>query len=221
MDTSDRNERLEFGHFLRQWRAIGGTGSGGFEHLEALYAQPHRAYHTAEHIAECLAWLDATSDLAARPAELALAIYFHDAVYEPAAPDNEGRSAELFEEHARAGRVPDSVRSRVTALILSTAGHEATEGDAALLSDIDLAILGASPRRYSRYEAAIRHEYGWVNETVYRAGRIRVLRGFLERTEIYRTAVLSKRLEVQARANLSEALDRLRPCPRALLRSQL
>src|SRR5690606_2549590 len=63
--------------------------------LAAAYGEPHRAYHNASHIAEVLGWFDRVADDVGwhRPAEVYVAIVFHDAIYEPAAKDNEARSA--------------------------------------------------------------------------------------------------------------------------------
>ncbi len=65
--------------------------------LAARYGEPHRAYHTAAHVAEVLRWYDWVADTAGwqSPADVYLAIVFPDAVYEPLAKDNEPRSAAM------------------------------------------------------------------------------------------------------------------------------
>ncbi len=174
-----------------------------FEQLVRRWSEPHRHYHTLEHLEECLAWLD----LVGGSRELELALWFHDAIYEPAKTDNEAASAALFARHATAGQLVE----RVSALILATATHAGEgEGDAALLSDIDLAILGAPPARYARFERDVRREYGQYDEATYAAGRRAVLSSFLERLAIYRTPYF-QRLEAQARDNLARALSALPP----------
>lgn len=195
--------------FEAAWRAVGASHDNASAWLADRYAEEHRAYHDAEHVAECLAWFDRVRDLADRPAELEVALFFHDAIYEPLAPDNEARSAEQLRHFAREAGVPTEAAERIARLIESTETHEATSGDAALLGDIDLAILGASPARYARYEREVRREYAAIDEASYRVGRARVLRGFIERVETYRTPRLAARLEAQARDNLSSALSAL------------
>lgn len=189
------------------WRAVGASRDNASHWLADRYSEGHRAYHDAEHVAECLAWFDRVRDLAERPAELEMALFFHDAIYEPLASDNEARSAEELGRLAREGQVPTEAAERIARLIQSTATHDARSGDAALLSDIDLTILGASPARYARYEREVRREFAAIDEASYRVGRARVLRGFLERVEIYRTPRLAARLEAQARDNLSSTLS--------------
>ena len=81
--------------------------------------------------------------------------------------------------------------------------------DTAVLLDADLAILSAEERRYARYAADVRREYAWVDETAYRAGRTKVLQGFLSRPRIYRTERMHAVAEEAARANLRAEIRRL------------
>ena len=76
--------------------------------------------------------------------------------------------------------------------------------------DIDLAILGQLPALYQIYEAQIRQEYAWVPAPLYRAGRAKVLNGFLARPAIFHTPVFWQRFEAAARVNLQWALAQLR-----------
>jgi len=209
MQSRKENGTLDRACFEAAWRAVGASHDNASAWLGDRYAEEHRAYHNAEHIAECLAWFDRVHELAERPAELEVALFFHDAIYEPPASDNEARSAEELRQLAREAGVSIQAAERIARLIESTATHEATSVDAALLSDIDLAILGSWPVRYARYERDVRREYAAVDEAPYQKGRAEVLRGFLERVEIYRTPRLAARLEAQARDNLSGALSAL------------
>ena len=77
------------------------------------------------------------------------------------------------------------------------------------LSDIDLAILGSPPERFSSYEADVRQEYAWVPQTVYREKRVALLQRFVDRPRLYRSAPAFEMFEAQARINLSEAVLRL------------
>ncbi len=197
-----------------RWQALWPSGTLGaigaiYRDLVARYSEPQRAYHTLDHIAECLRWLDEVSPLLARPREAELALWFHDVVYDPRRADNEERSAALAAEVLRAAGVGEDVVERVAGLIRLTS-HTAAEltGDDALVCDIDLAILGATPERFAQYDAAIRREYAWVPEEIFRRERARVLAGFLARLSIYHTSTFADALEQQARANLSAAVRR-------------
>ena len=174
------------------------------------YAEPQRAYHTLQHLGECFAALDSSRGLAERPGEVAIALWFHDGIYDSHASDNEARSAAWAEEVILAAGGGREARSRVRDLILATRHLETpAPGDQALLVDIDLAILGADTDRFEEYEAQIRREYAWVPETTYRTDRARLLTGFLARPRIYTTSYFFERLEGRARANLSRSIARL------------
>jgi predicted metal-dependent HD superfamily phosphohydrolase len=190
------------------WHQLGLAGSDAWrDRLLASYAEPTRHYHTRQHLEECLALCDAFAHLAERPGEVALALWFHDAIYAPLANDNEAKSAAWAGAALREAGAGDAVIDRVQALIMATARHEAPDaGDTALVIDIDLAILGAAPARFAQYEAQIRAEYAAVPPDVFRDKRRAVLAQFLARPTLYTTPALRTRFEDQARANLRHAL---------------
>lgn len=178
--------------------------------LLAAYGQPQRHYHGLQHLHECLWHWQQVQHLADRPTLVALALWFHDAVYAPQAKDNELRSAQWAMQALQAAGAPAAMAEQVQALITATC-HTAqpTPGDAQLVVDIDLAILGAAPARFAQYQRQVRQEYGWVPEAQYRQGRRAVLQGFAQRAAIYGTPWFHARLEGRARANLAQSLAEL------------
>ena len=182
-----------------------------WQQLASRYNEPHRHYHTLDHVAACLNWLDQYRHLAADPLCIELALWAHDVIYDPRATDNEARSADWFAQHFADSDLTDQQRARVHELILATIHpHPPTDPDMALLQDIDLSILGADAELYDRYEGWIRQEYEFVPGTAFRKGRSAVLRSFLDQGVIYHTAELREKLELPARENLSRALENLR-----------
>lgn len=178
-----------------------------FTQLQAAYQAPHRAYHTATHIQASLALLDVHVDLAQHPAEVELALWFHDAVYHPQAVDNEANSADWAANYLRHQQLSTAVIQRITAMILATATHgSATTPDTQLLLDIDLAILGQDAATFDRYHRAIRQEYAWVPQPLYDQKRRAVLQSFLNRPHIYQTTTFQARYEAIARQNLRRVL---------------
>ena len=202
------------GEALRdRWRALwpvgAAEGDAVYRDLVARYAEPQRAYHTLDHMADCLHWLDEVRPLLIRPDEAEWAIWFHDAVYDPQRADNEERSAALATGVLPAAGVGEEAVRRVADLIRLTSHTTADlTGDAAIVCDIDLAILGAPSQRFEQYDAAIGREYDWVPEDIFRRERGRVLAAFLTRPRIYQTPYFSDALEQRARANLSAAIQR-------------
>jgi predicted metal-dependent HD superfamily phosphohydrolase len=172
--------------------------------LLAAYSEPARHYHNLQHIADMLAILRRYGP-AREPELLELAVWFHDAVYDSRAKDNEERSAALATEALhRLGMATERI-ARVADLIRMTREHRAEPGDAdaPLCLDADLAILGTSPEEYNEYARAIRKEYAWVSEADYRAGRRAVLERFLARPRIYGTPGVIADREAVARRNLA------------------
>lgn len=69
-----------------------------FARLTTAYSEPVRHYHTLAHITDSLYEFDRLIGLAEAPHEIEMAIWFHDAVYDPKAHDNEERSAEWAQD---------------------------------------------------------------------------------------------------------------------------
>ena len=182
-----------------------------WQKLATLYSEPHRHYHTLDHVAACLKWLDHYRHLADDPLTVELALWAHDVVYDPRASDNEARSADWFAEHFASSTLTKDQKNRVHTLILATIHpHPPTDMDLALLQDIDLGILGSDAELYDCYEVWIRQEYAFVSEEAFGEGRRAVLQGFLDSQVIYHTLALREKLELPARNNLSRTLVKLR-----------
>ena len=192
-----------------------GGAAAAYVDLEQRYSGPERSYHTLVHIADCLAELDAVPGLCDRPDAVELALWFHDAVYDPRASDNEARSAALLGEWAARLGLDAGLAALASALVIATAHFGAAAGpawalrDAAAIRDIDLAILGAARERFDAYEADVRREYAFLSDRDWRSGRERVLRMFLDLPRIYLTDAFHDRLETRARDNLAAGLARL------------
>jgi predicted metal-dependent HD superfamily phosphohydrolase len=174
-----------------------------FDDLIARYREKHRHYHTLQHLDECLLHLDAVSALAVHAPEIELALWFHDAVYDPHRQDNEALSAAWARSSAATAALPSESCDRIYDLVQVTGSHSLPKTtDEALLIDIDLSILGASPARFQEYEQAIRNEYSWVPAPVFAAKRRAILDKFLKRETIFHTRYFIERYERQARVNL-------------------
>jgi len=203
---------LDQGRWLSLWDRLGAQGSGHsiLAHLSAAYAEPGRAYHTADHIRDCLAQLDTAREQARRPDEVEAALWFHDAVYLPGGSDNEDRSAALAEASLLACDAPAEVAQRIARLILATRHLALSDDpDTQLLCDIDLSILGRAPAVFHEFERRIRLEYDWVPEPIYRTSRCEILAGFLRRRSIYQTEFFRNQYEAPARTNLQGLIQKL------------
>jgi predicted metal-dependent HD superfamily phosphohydrolase len=196
---------------LERWQVAPVDAFPVYDRLVEAYSGPERHYHNLEHLSEMFRVASRLQDRADDPAAIQLAIWFHDAVYDPRSKENELRSAEWAREALSESKLPEETIRRVESMILATAKHlPASSADTQVLLDADLAILGADPKRYDRYAGDIRKEYAWVDDAAYRAGRAAVLEAFLKREAIYQTERMREMGETPARENLRRELDALR-----------
>ncbi len=197
------------------WTEVAGTGSTSLAALDDVlgrHREAHRRYHGVRHVTwvvrhvhELAGTVD-ISDLGA----VTMAAFFHDAVYDPRAEDNEQQSASLA-VRVLADLGWDDGRARtVGALIRATERHEtAAESDTAVLIDADLAVLGSEPSAYQAYVTGVRAEYAHVDDAAWASGRAAVLRAFLDRPRLYCTAEAARRWDARARANMAAELASL------------
>lgn len=174
------------------------------------HAEKHRAYHTLDHIAACLRHLDDVRDQLTHPNEVEIALWFHDAIYEPFSGTNEEDSAEWAADWLQDMGLEKAAFIRIADLILATKTHDKPKSlDGRFMLDIDLSILGASPEIYDEFETNVRREYRRVPAFIFRKKRKVILEGFLARDAIYGTPHFSNLLETQARVNLIRAISNL------------
>jgi predicted metal-dependent HD superfamily phosphohydrolase len=182
---------------------------GIYDDLVKRYGEPHRHYHNLRHISLCLQELTEACSHTDHPFEVELAVWFHDAVYDPRRSDNEESSAR-YAQRTLSKLIQEEPLERVISLILATRHTEPPRSnDERLIADIDLAILGRPTKEYQEYEDGIRQEYSWVPEDRFKAGRAEVLARFLAREHIYHTDHFREKYEENARANLSHSISML------------
>ena len=105
----------------RSWLALNAQSANGlFEALVSCYQEPHRKYHTLQHLSECIERLEANLEQAEQPGEVEVALWFHDAIYDLKKKDNEHRSAQWAERELAASGVPADVVARVYRLVMAT-----------------------------------------------------------------------------------------------------
>jgi predicted metal-dependent HD superfamily phosphohydrolase len=211
-DESPRygNEAALRARFIALGERLGASGGVGaedvFARLHSAWSSSGRRYHDLEHLSDCLREVERVNDSPVRD-RVELALWYHDAVYEPGARDCEERSAAMLLTDAAALGLGESVASVAAALVRATAhgAGEVAGDEAALVADIDLAILGRDPLRFMEFEYGVEEEFGRIPTIVFRRGRGRFLAALLERP-IYRTPAFHERFEVAARANIGALL---------------
>ncbi len=199
---------------LTAWNALAtrvgldDPGDGDGRELLLRWQEPHRRYHNEHHLVAVLEHLDSLEGEADDVDAVRLAAWFHDAVYEPGATDNEEASAALATAVLTEGGVDIARAHEVARLIRLTAHHQAEEGDrnGRTLCDADLAVLGSDATDYARYAAGIREEYAHIDDDTFRAGRIGVLDRLLEKRPLYATNRYRDDREDAARRNMEMEL---------------
>jgi predicted metal-dependent HD superfamily phosphohydrolase len=179
-----------------------------FQKLCMAYQCPTRHYHNLQHIQQMLTRLHRIR--VSNQPSITLAIWFHDAIYNARAKDNEERSAQWAIEALSELGIDVGETDRIAQWILATQSHrvDPNDRDGQVFLDCDLSILGVSPEDYNLYAQAIRQEYDWVTDEDYRVGRSRVLQNFLDRDRLYHCPELQND-ERQAHQNLASELNRL------------
>lgn len=184
--------------------------------LVERWSESHRGYHDLQHLDEVLRALaelrESALDSDVEWAQVVLAAWFHDAVYDIApGAENERRSADLARTTLSAHAVGSARIADVVALVLASESHDVheTHGPQAAFHDGDLWILSAPEDRFDNYCAAVRREYAAVPDDAYAQGRTAILRPFLDRQSIYLTEHAQRWWEPSARRNLDRELTRL------------
>ena len=203
--------------WLRQvWRSVAtaerlADAESLIEALIAAHEEPHRHYHTTAHVAFLLGQIEDRLHHIDDVSVLRLAAFFHDAVYDPLAKDNELRSADWARQDLVCRGFAADRADRLAALILKTAAHHAGDAtvDEALFLDMDFSILGAAREVYEQYAKAIRAEYAAVPDDAFRKGRAAFLRNVLAQPRMFRTEFYETALGVTARANIAWEIARL------------
>lgn len=198
--------------WLVLWQRLGAQGDAHmvYNDLVARYSEPHREYHTLEHIGHCLNEFEQVRHIAVNPDAIELALWYHDAIYDTKAKDSEERSAALAVEMVRDASLSDNFGQTVANFITATKHTTvSTDPDVQLLVDIDLSILGQSEGKFDEYEFQVRKEYEWVPEDVFVVGRSAILKSFLDRPTIFSTHFFRNKYETQARRNIARSLAQL------------
>jgi predicted metal-dependent HD superfamily phosphohydrolase len=165
--------------FVRKWQALAANlgldraqSQEVGDYLLAQYSGTNRHYHGVGHIVSMLEGFDAIHTSLEDPLAAELAIFFHDAIYDPSRHDNEEQSAMKMQD-LLSGLVDPTQLETAVRSVKATKQHALTPShETNLLLDLDMAILGQPWPVYERYADAVMREYLPVyGEAAYRHGR--------------------------------------------------
>jgi predicted metal-dependent HD superfamily phosphohydrolase len=175
--------------------------------IEAKHSNKKRIYHNLTHLENLFIELEHVKDQIDDWNTVSWAIFYHDIVYNVRKQDNEELSADLAVERLKVIGYPTEKIERCKAQILATKAHNVLDDtDANLFTDADLSILGKDWETYAAYFKAIRKEYKVYPNLLYKPGRKKVLKHFMEMKRIFKTDFFADLYEVRARENLEKEL---------------
>lgn len=204
------NLEQQFTDLISRYNKTGTHTQPLWEELVGAYSESNRKYHSLAHLEDMYAQLQPLQSQFGNWDAVLFALFYHDAVYNTLRSNNEEKSAELAGERMETIGIPPEVKARVLRHILATKSHvKSADNDTNLFTDADLSILGADEQRYKQYAQQIRQEYWVYPDVVYKPGRKKVLRHFLDMDVIYKTQHFAGLYEKQARINLQTELDTL------------
>lgn len=139
------------------------------------YEEPHRFYHTLNHIEDIFQQL--TDRRLIDNAALLLATIYHDIIYDPRSATNEEDSEQYFTENFSGD---EALKQEVSTIILDTKKHRASTALSAIFCEIDLSILHQPLQKLIAYEHQIFKEFQFVDYSIYKVKRLEVLRTLKE-----------------------------------------
>ncbi len=178
-----------------------------WKELKSFYTRGDRHYHNLNHLDHLLSELAAVKSEIEDWPVLMLSIAYHDAIYNTLKQDNEEKSAKYALEKIGQLHLSEEQILSCKEQILSTRSHHlSTNSDTNFFIDADLSILGAPSGIYHYYSEAIRKEYNFYPDFLYKPGRQKVLKHFLGLPRIFKTADFSEKYEDSARQNMEAEL---------------
>jgi len=184
-----------------------------FEKIISSYSNETRHYHDLSHLQKMFEIISTFENKLLNPDSVHFAIWFHDIIYDARRSDNEERSAEYAKNELRKLNTDTTLINSVTDLILHTKTHTIINKnesiDMQLFLDTDLVILGCDENVYVDYMEGVRKEYDHVPAILFKMGRKKFLKKFLEQEYIYRTNEFRVRFEKKARKNIQFEIDQL------------
>jgi len=177
------------------------------ENIIARYNESHRFYHNIEHLSTVLKQIDFAKGNIGISAYcinvIELALWYHDAIYDPKANDNEEKSADLFIKDARQMRINENVIINVSRLILVTKNHFLAKSlDEQIIADCDLSPLGHNKEYFENSNKNLLKEYPDVPEIE----RIKFLQSLIEHESIFHTFLFRREFEDRAISNIKDKI---------------
>lgn len=191
-----------------------------FIQLVYYYNQPNRRYHDLGHIRKMLNKFDEIKHLLNNPDAVELAIWFHDAIYETWANDNEIRSADLASYFIRELLGLARELANKTCYLIERTQYFSHDDmwkprtpDSKYFVDIDLWVgLGGDYQEFQINKSLTALEYEWrekANPEGFKKRRLEIFLILYKRAPFYLTRYFRERYEMKTKGNLEFAIKEL------------
>jgi len=173
------------------------------------YSEPHRSYHTFEHIERILS--DAEKmDIKLSPAQI-IAILFHDIIYTPGSTTNEKDSArmlqwvsKMYPEWLIADDISTNDINDACTIIEDTQHHTPSSDHSKIVIDLDLLGLADDYANYVGSGKNVRAEFGYLSENDWMVGRLEFLSSLIKREHIFQTDDFRNQFDEKAKNNMNQ-----------------
>ncbi|WP_291285979.1 hypothetical protein [Flavobacterium sp.] len=174
--------------------------------LEKAYSGKSRHYHNLTHLNDMIVSFERYAVQIQNPNEILFSIFYHDYIYKSSKKDNELKSAEYS-----LSILPENTsldKKFIFDAICATQLHvHNTIEDINWLIDFDLKILARDWEAYQIYYEQIRKEYRIYPDFLYKPGRAKALKHFLENEFIFQTNEFRNLYEERARSNIEREIS--------------
>lgn len=178
--------------------------------IEKKYAEKGRHYHNLTHLENMFSELELVKDRILNFTNISFSVFYHDVIYDASSKLNEEKSAEFAKLRLEKLGLNKTDIEELSKQILATKSHQKSENtDINYLLDADLSILGKDIESYIKYTQQIRKEYSIYPDFLYKPGRKKVLKHFLELESIFKTEYFKGKYEVKARENIKAEIGQL------------
>ncbi|MBP1165330.1 putative metal-dependent HD superfamily phosphohydrolase [Chryseobacterium sp. PvR013] len=174
-----------------------------WKEIETRYSEKGRHYHNLFHLENMFHELEAVKANISDFTAVSFSVFYHDIIYDATSKSNEEKSAVKAEKRLSEIHVNNDKISIISEQILATKSHQQSDhADTNYLLDADLSVLGKDFKTYMEYTQNIRREYSIYPDFLYKPGRKKVLKHFLELESIFKTEYFKEKYETQSKENI-------------------
>lgn len=181
-----------------------------WQEIETRYSAKDRYYHDLFHLENMFMELESVKSRIADFYTVSFSVFYHDIIYDASSKSNEEKSASYAAERLQKMGLPQALILKTVNQILATKSHtKSDDPDTNYLLDADLSVLGKDSAIYFDYTRKVRKEYALYPDFLYKPGRKKVLKHFLELKSIFKTEHFRDKYEQQARKNIAAEIQLL------------